>query len=203
MRRFLTPVVNPPNQASRGSWAPFGNQLAYLIGLQCAVVSLFCCTLFWVVTGRAMTRVASPERQVSIASQPLMESPITADITSGLSVVAGGSVTLGAQSQSQTGKNIRTRLAQRAKRLARVKVFSISIDNDSCKSTQGRCVEWLSTVQKGVESSLSGLSVPIYTHERPGDSTEPAKLVVSYDSTRTNGQIHLTLYDSRRRALAR
>jgi hypothetical protein len=61
---------------------------------------------------------------------------------------------------------------------------------------ESRCLELLSTVQKGVQSSLSSLSVPVYTLDQTRNGAKPAKLVVSYNPIDLlHGQIHLTLYD--------
>lgn len=189
------PVIDGPEQESRNPilWSLPQSRLAYLFGFQCAVISLFCGGVLWLATGSAMSRTVAHQASVPSAAAP---STSSTDASRLLSTFAGGSIIRPDDTRVQGGKNIRIKLVQKAKRLARVNGFSVSIKDDSCKSKESRCLELLTTIQKEVASSLSSLRVPVYTPGQIKKGIEPAELVVSYKPVDLiHGQIHLTLYD--------
>jgi hypothetical protein len=194
------PVGKVESGRSIFEFLPFGRRLAYALVLQCMVISLICSTVIWVATGRAMSRQGSLARQTTDHSlSDTTTDPSVANLPDGktaLYATSGGTETGSNDIPGEAETVRKIRMAQKAKRLAKVEGFSISVDNNSCKSGESRCLELLSTIQKRVESNLSSVSLRAYTPDQPNERTEPAKLIVSYNPIDTlHGHVHLTLYD--------
>lgn len=203
VRQLPAPVVNESGTGRRfsGFWQPFGHRRG-LVGLECAAISLICSSVFWIATLGATSKDAFRPDQAEVASpaagvSPPVEELITpVDKPGAFYEINGGALMGQDRTLRAKGNSVRVRLAQKAKRFAEVKEFSVAVDNSSCKSMGSRCLELLSTVQEGVQSSLSSLSVPVYTLGQTRNRAKPAKLVVSYSPIDLfHGQIHLTLYD--------
>jgi len=185
----------------RGFWQPYGQRRRSLVGLECAAISVICSSVFWMATHGASSKDPSRPNQSQVVSSvagvlPAAGETITSVNKTDTFDAINGGLLVSTDRSLRAKNNVRIRLAQKAKRLAEVKAFSVAVDNSSCKPMESRCLELLSTVQKGVQSSLSSLSVPVYSLDQTGNGAEPAKLVVSYNPIDLlHGQIHLTLYD--------
>jgi hypothetical protein len=200
VRQHPSATVKPDSGQSILDLRPFGRRLAYMFVLQCLVISLICSTVIWVGTGRAMSRTASlfTKTEDGPASETLGSAPLDTLTVEEMAIydTAGGTVTNAHDTPNETRRKIASRLAQKAQRLAGVKGFSISVNNASCQSGESRCFELLSTIQKGVLSTLKSLSLRVYTDNQTKDGVEPAQLMVSYNPIDTlHGQVHLTLSD--------
>lgn len=200
VRPVAVPVGKTESGRSLFELRPFGRRLAYLLVLQCMVISLICSTVIWVATSRAMSRPESLAGQTTDRSlSDTMTYALVASLserTIPLNAISGGTATGSDTVPGAAEKSRKIRLAQKAKRLAKVEGFSISVDNDSCKSGESRCLKLLSTIQKRVESNLGSFSLRKYTPDETDEGSEPARLIVSYNPIdMLHGHVHLRLYD--------
>lgn len=200
MRQLPSAIVKPNSGPSVLDFRPFGRRLAYMFLLQCLVISVICSTVIWVGTGRAMSRTvsSSSKAEAGSSSEMLGDAALASLIKQTVATyhTSGETLTSDNNTPNETTRKITSRLGQKATRLARVKGFSVSVNHASCKSGESRCLELLSSVRKGVQWTLSSLSLPVYAEDQTGDGIEPAKLVVSYNPIDTlHAQVHLTLYD--------
>lgn len=203
LREFPRAVAVPPSQALPNPHVSIfqrplhRNRWVYVA--ECAVIILVS-SLVCIVAAKSFKGAESQSRSAATASMPVAESTgrnfiaFAVDQSSSLNPQdfrIGEMVVFDPDMRTIKGRSV-----QKAKRLAKVNSFSISVDNSSCRQMESQCRKLLSKVQQEVKSNLNSLNVPVLSLDQTGAGREPAKLVVSYNPINLlHGQIHLTLYD--------